>query len=159
MNHFSVSWKTAGAVVALGIVMTTFAAAPAYADTNTPFGKGNCSGRLQGFKESDQSGSWEQLNVSSGCNANEPVVLQVQTELHYYGIQSNGSQVEFVGPTTGNHLIKGAPRARQMLAQASAPPTGFDQYCASAVVYYSGVSGDPSGGGVLTQESGVVCWS
>ncbi|EMD23869.1 hypothetical protein [Amycolatopsis azurea] len=151
--------KAAGIVATTGMTAALFLAPPAYADTDTPFGKGNCTARLQGFTTSDQSGSWEQLNVSSGCNANEPLVLQIQTELLFYGIASNGSRTEFVGPTTGGHLVKGPPNARQMLAQASAPPTGFDQYCASATVYYSGVAGDPSGGGTLTQDSGVVCWS
>ncbi|WP_236788700.1 hypothetical protein [Amycolatopsis sp. GM8] len=48
---------------------------------------------------------------------------------------------------------------RRRIAQASAPATGFSQYCASAKAYYTGLSGDPGGGAVLTQYSGVVCWS
>ncbi|HVV08655.1 hypothetical protein [Amycolatopsis sp.] len=146
-----------GLVVAL--VMALLSAAPASASTDTPFGKGNCSGRLHGYPESDQSGAWMQLTVSSGCNANENGLRQIQTELQYYGIRSDNSRVEFVGPTTGNYLVKGAPGAHSMVAQAGAPATGFAQYCASGKVYYSGLSGDPSGGGVLTQYSGVVCWS
>lgn len=151
-----------GAIVtgaALGLAVTALGATPAYASTDTPFGTGNCSGRLQGYPESDHSGSWMQLTVTSGCNANENGLQQIQTELLYYGIRSDNSSVEFVGPTTGNYLIKGAPLAPSMVAQAGAPATGFSQYCASAKVYYSGLSGTPAGGGVLTQYSGVVCWS
>jgi hypothetical protein len=158
MKFLSWTAKTFAVVAVTGAV-ATFAAVPASADTNTPFGKGNCSGTLQGHPESDQSGSWEQLTVSAGCNQNENGLLQIMMELSYYGITSSGSHVEFVGPTTGNHHIDGARGAHSMVGQAGAPATGFDQYCASAVVSYVGLSGDPSGGGALTQESGVVCWS
>ncbi|KAA9159954.1 hypothetical protein FPZ12_018860 [Amycolatopsis acidicola] len=146
--------------VVLAAVVALLSAVPASASTDTSFGKGNCTARLQGYPDSDQNGSWMQLTVSSGCNDKANGLQQIQTELLYYGIRGDNSRVEFVGPSTGNYLIAGAPRAHSMVAQAGAPATGFSQYCASGKVYYAGLTGAPDGNGaVLTQYSGVVCWS
>ena len=156
------SWtaKSAAVVTAACAVGALGVTAPAYADTHTPFGKGNCSGTLDGSRASDQSGAWEQLTVSAGCNANENALQQIMMELSYYGVTNSGNRVDFVGATTGNHRVYGAKGAHSMVGQAGAPVNGFAQYCASAVVSYLGLSGDPEGGGAaMTQESGVVCWS